>query len=88
MKEEGKPDYPEKSPDDELQKLPHTKFKPQPRLEPALSYWWWARKADVLTITPRVAKRRLLCFCPVTVVFVQWQSASMIHAPGLAQNGH
>ena len=37
MKEEGKPEYPEKTPDDELQKTPHTKarkFKPQLRLEP------------------------------------------------------
>ena len=33
-----KPEYPEKSPDDELQKIPQTKarkFKPQPRFEPA-----------------------------------------------------
>ena len=33
-----KPEYPEKTPDDELQKMPHNKsrkFKPQPRLEPA-----------------------------------------------------
>ena len=47
-----------KTPDDELQKMPHTKarqFKPQARLEPALSHWWQAGKADVLTITPRVA---------------------------------
>ena len=39
MKEGRKPEYPEKTPDDELQKIPHTKarkFKPQPRLEPAL----------------------------------------------------
>ena len=34
-----KPEYPEKTLDDELQKMPHTKarkFKPQARLEPAL----------------------------------------------------
>ena len=34
-----KPEYPEKTPDDKLQKMPHTtarKFKPQARLEPAL----------------------------------------------------
>ena len=39
MKEGRKPDYPEKPPDDELQKMPRTKalkLKPQPRLEPAL----------------------------------------------------
>ena len=34
----GGQEYPEKTPDDELQKMPHTKagkVKPQPRLEPA-----------------------------------------------------
>ena len=39
MKEGRKPEYPEKAPDDELQKMPHTKarkFSRQPRLEPAL----------------------------------------------------
>ena len=39
MKEGRKPEYLEKTPDDELQKMPHTKarkFKPQARLEPAL----------------------------------------------------
>ena len=39
MKKGKKPEYPEKSPDDELQKKPRTKarkLKPQPRLEPAL----------------------------------------------------
>ena len=37
MKEGRKPEYPEKTPGDELQKMPHTtawKFKPQARLEP------------------------------------------------------
>ena len=39
MKEGRKPEYLEKKPDFELQKMPHTKarkFKLQPRLEPAL----------------------------------------------------
>ena len=39
MKEGRKPEHPEKTPDDELQKMPRTKsrkFKPQPILEPAL----------------------------------------------------
>ena len=39
MKEERKPEYLEKTLDDVIQKMPHTtgrKFKPQPRLEPAL----------------------------------------------------
>ena len=38
MKEGRKPEYPEKTPGDELQKLPHTtvrRVKPQARLEPA-----------------------------------------------------
>ena len=38
MKEGRKKEYPEKSPGDELQKMPHTtarRFKPQARLEPA-----------------------------------------------------
>ena len=38
LKEGRKPEYPEKTPGDELQKMPHTtarRFKPQARLEPA-----------------------------------------------------
>ena len=38
MKEGRKPEYSEKTPGDELQKMPHTtarRFKPQARLEPA-----------------------------------------------------
>ena len=38
MKEGRKPEYPEKTPGNELQKMPHTtarRFKPQTRLEPA-----------------------------------------------------
>ena len=56
--ESRKSEYPEKTPGDELQKMPHSKarrFKPQARLEPAQQHWWQARKADVLTVTPRVA---------------------------------
>ena len=57
MKEGRKPEYPEKTPGDELQKMPSTtalRFKPQARLEPEQSHWWQARKADMLTVTPRV----------------------------------
>ena len=39
MKEGMKLEYPEETPGDELQKMPHTtiqRFKPQARLEPAL----------------------------------------------------
>ena len=38
MKDGRKPEYPEKTPGDELQKMPHTKARrlmPQARLEPA-----------------------------------------------------
>ena len=52
MKEGRKPEYPEKTPDDELQKMPHTKaqkFKRQARLEHAQQHWWQARNTDVLT---------------------------------------
>ena len=38
MKEGRKPEYPEKTPDYELQKIPHSKvrkFKPQARFQPA-----------------------------------------------------
>ena len=58
MKEGRKPEYPEKTPGDELQKMPHTtarRFKPRARLEPAQWHWWQARKADMLTVAPRVA---------------------------------
>ena len=57
MKEGRKPEYPEKTPGDELQKMPHTKarrFKLQTRLEPEPQHWWQARKADVLPVRPRV----------------------------------
>ena len=60
MKEGRKPEYPEKTPGDELKKMPHTKarrFKPQARLEPTQEHWWQARKADVITFTPRVAPK-------------------------------
>ena len=43
MNEGRKPEYPEKTPDDKLQKMPQTKaqkFQPQPRLESALKHWW------------------------------------------------
>ena len=62
MKEGRKQEYSEKTPDDELQKMPQTnaqKFKPQPRVEPALQHRWQARKADVLTITPEINIKRL-----------------------------
>ena len=62
MKEGRKPQYPEETCDDELQKMPHTKarkVKPQSRLEPALLDWWQARKADMLTITLRDAPTRI-----------------------------
>ena len=42
MKEGREPEYPEKTPGDELQKMSHTTaqtFKPQARLEPAEQDW-------------------------------------------------
>ena len=62
MKEGRKPEHPEKTPGDELQKMPHTtarRFKPQARLEPAQQHWWKARKTDMLTVTPRIAPTTL-----------------------------
>ena len=61
MKEGRKPEYPEKTPGDELQKMPHAtarRFKPQARLEPTQQHWWQARKTDEQTVTPRVAPSR------------------------------
>ena len=63
MKEGRKLEYPEKTPGDKLQKMSHTnaqRFKPQTRLKPAQQHWWQARKADVLTITPRVTPKSWL----------------------------
>ena len=65
MKEGRKPEHPEKTPGDELQKMPHTtarRFKPQARLEPVQQHWWQARKADMLTVTPRVDPTHQLCY--------------------------
>ena len=41
--------------------MPHAtapRFKPHARLEPAQQHWWQARKADTLTVAPRVAPTR------------------------------
>ena len=57
MNKRKKPEYPEKTLDDELQKVPHIragKFKPQLRLKPALQHWWQARNVDVLITTPSI----------------------------------
>ena len=59
MKEGRKPKYPKKTPGDEIQKMSHTtarRFKPQARLETAQQHRLQARKADMLTVTPRVAR--------------------------------
>ena len=55
MKEGSKPEYPEKTPGDELQKMPHTtarRFKLQARHEPRAVALMQARKADMLTAAP------------------------------------
>ena len=59
MKEEMKPEYQEKIPDDKFLKMPHTKaqkIKLQPRLEPSLWQWWQVldSTAEALTISPRI----------------------------------
>ena len=61
MKEGRKLECPEKTPGDELQKMLLTtvqRVKPRVRLKPAQWHWWQARKADMLTATPRVAHLR------------------------------
>ena len=52
MKEGRKPAYPEKTPINELQKMPHRlKSKPQPRLEHGLRWWQaFSWKADILPL--------------------------------------
>ena len=70
MMEVRKPMYMEKTPGDELQKMPHTKawrFKPQVRLEPTQQHWWQARKADMLTTTPRGSPAQKFWLCSNTV---------------------
>ena len=54
MKEGRKPEYPDKIPDDELQKIPHIlqleDSSPKRDSNPRM-YRWQARKADMLTVT-------------------------------------
>ena len=57
MEKRRKPQYPEKTPNDELQKWPHTKariFMPHLGLEAAPCHWWYALggKTVVYSITP------------------------------------
>ena len=71
MKAGRKPEYPEKTPCDELQKVPYTKArksKPQERVEPAQQHWWQGWKADLVTVTPRVAP--FVCLMTEVVRFV------------------
>ena len=84
MKEGRKPEYPEKTPSDELQKMPHTttqRFKPQARLEPAQQHWWQARKADMLTITPHVVTPRIVISATTCVVFQDSNMVLTFHVP-------
>ena len=64
MKEGRKPEYPEKTPDDELQKMPNTKkpedSSPKQDPNPAQQHWLLAGKANVLTVTPRFSFVSLL----------------------------
>ena len=55
MKGGRKPEYPEKTPGDGLQKMLHTTaqiFKPKERHDPTQKHWWQARKTDMLIVTP------------------------------------
>ena len=90
MKEGRKPEYPEKTPGDELRKKMPPKsirrailfdarrFKPQARLEPAQQHWWQARKADMLTVTPRVPSFGvgLKGMC-ISSVSLEWRSREL-----------
>ena len=70
MTEGRRPEHPEKTPGDENQKMPHTtarRFKPQARLEPAQQHRLQAKKADVRTVTPRVAANGVV-YCNVGCV--------------------
>ena len=61
MKEVRQQDCPEKTPDDELQEMPHTepwKSKSLARLEPALQMWQaLAWKADALALVPSISRQ-------------------------------
>ena len=68
MKEGRKPEYPEKTPSDELLKKPQTKsrrFKPQARTRTRAV----ALVADVLTVTPRVAPRLYFTLLYFTLLY-------------------
>ena len=57
MKEGRKPEYPEKTPGDELQKMPqgHEDSSPKRDSNPRSSIGGRLGKQDMLTVTPRVA---------------------------------
>ena len=63
MKEGRKLEYPEKPPDDELQKM----------------HWWQSIKAHVLTITPRAAQLTIenngdqYCCGGTVIICINWQ---------------
>ena len=74
--------YPEKIPDDELQKMPQTKarkFKLQARLEPAQQHLWQARKADVLTVISHVAPCRVTDYMYMSEAFSRTGNISLEH---------
>ena len=73
MKEGRKPEHPKKTPGDELEKMPLTKVKkckPQARLKPAIWHWRQAvdRKAEELTITPRVADKLIIMIIIIMII--------------------
>ena len=59
MKEGRKLEYQEKTPDDKLQKMPHTKspeIQAPTETQTRTKHWWQARNADMLPITACVCE--------------------------------
>ena len=91
MKEGRKPEYPEKTPDDKLQKMLHTKaqkFKPQQRLKPTLYIGGRLGKQMCLTLHHTIAPNIVLyskytsfslCFsCSFSFLFFPFPSFIML----------
>ena len=90
MKEGRKPEYPEKTSSDKLQKMPHTKaqrFKPQARLKPTQQLWWQARKTDVLTVTPLSLNLRIHIYSITFPLSLCCTSAKLTHCCGFNEKG-
>ena len=68
MEEGRKSEYPEKSPDDEIQKMPHTKSQNSSPDRDSNPHWWHARKTDMLSYyaTRRPTRHRQFSLYTVT----------------------